>query len=1123
MREQAMTRLIKGRTIVRTLLLAGAATVSFAAAGAHAQGSQVKHYNIPAGDAGASIQTLARQAGIQVMAPQADLRGVRTARVSGDFTVTQALQHMLAGTNLQVVTQDGAVIVRKRTIAAAGGGGASEPQDVAEEVPTEEEQQIIVTGTRIERAGVDTIQAATVTDEEEIDRRAYTNVIQALADTPGFAPPANSQIGTSQGNLGIAQSFSNFFGLGSQRTLTLVNGRRFVSSNTVSGTGGATAPGSQVDVNLIPVGLVERIETVAIGGAPVYGSDAISGTVNFILKKDYEGIELTGQASISDRGDAANQVLRGMVGKNFFDGRANIVLSAEYVRQEGMVLHERFPALALLPTATAANRTDGIAGLTPVEQVFAFMTEGGLPFRSGTLPSDATLLTTTGATVASGGIPVQFGPDGSLIPFNRGARYNGDSGGLLRNGGDGVNPADHALLLSPNDRIVANAIANFDVTENINLFFEGSYAHTSGTKLSDLFQFAAPGGAGGPSITFAADNPFLSSQARSVLATNGITGSQTFRFNRNLNDVADSQPAMTELDVWRVVVGAEGDFSLWGEKMNWDVAYNFGRSKNTSEFNQINQARFLAAIDVVSTGGAIQCRSGGSCIPLNLFGQNAFSPEAAAAVIDKGIGISTNELEEITANVGGRLPFGIAEPISFSVGYAHRSESGSFDGNAIINGGLSLLGGGVAFPDAPKRGFKTNEVYGETVIPLVDDEMGLPLIKVLEFEGAVRYVDHSVSGGDMTWSAGGRLRPRFGDLSEGLTLRGVFTHAIRSPSIVELFLNPTPVARGANDVCAPGRVGAGLNPTARLANCTAALAAVGAPPPSGTGTLFAPTTNVASPFGTVGGNPNLDNEKADSWSVGLVWQPSFIPRLRINVDYSEIKVNGAISRFTLITAQAACYDSANYPNEPACAAFSRLTAAQAAAQTAATGRNRVAGDIADGYAETYFNSSVLDFAGIIGEIDYRIPIGNFMGGSEEGALRFNAKAFHIKHFRSQTSPATAVVDSAGTVGTPSWRVNGRIGISADPIDFDVNVIWNDNVVLDPAATIEDISPEINNVPSYALVNASLGFRIGESFNLQFAVRNLFDKGVPFPGVVNRSYGVFDPIGRTYTATATARF
>ena len=1125
-----MTRAGPRQKALRTGLMAGVAFALLCSAPAFAQERQ--RFNLGAGNAAERVQALAIRSGVQVIAPSADLAGVRTRAVVGEYTPVEALRRMLDGTGLQVATGSGGTLVVTRAAAAGPGGpeaGSAAPLQASGETAADvaqDQQTVFVTGTRIVREGVDTIRSATVTDEAEFERRAYTNVIQALSDTPGFAAPANSQVQTTQSALGVAQSFSNFFGLGSQRTLTLVNGRRFVSSNTVSGSGAAVSPGSQVDLNLINVGLVERAETVAIGGAPIYGSDAIAGTVNVILKDDYEGLELTGQASISDRGDAANQAVRGLFGHNFMEGRGNIVVGAEYVRQESIILSDRFPRLALLGTENAADRTDGLPALTPIEQVFALMTEGGLPFVAGAVPSDAALITANGEDASDTNLPLQFGTGGVLIPFVRGARYFGDSGGLLRNGGQGLNPADHTNLVAPNERYLVNALGNFDATDNINLFFEGSYAHTEATELSELFQFAAPG-IGGPLLTFNIDNPFLPAETRDILLANGVTS--TFRLNRNLNDIADSQPTVTELDVWRIVVGARGGFDLWDETINWDVAYNYGHSRNRSELNQINLERFLAAIDVVAdASGNIACRSGGSCIPLNIFGEGSFTPAAAAAVIDQGVGISENALEEITANIGGRLPFGIAEPIAFSIGYAHRTENGSFTGNDVINNGLSLLAPlgapppwPVAFPDAPERGFNTDEVYAEAVVPIVDDEMEWPVVRRLEFEGAARYVSHSIAGGAVTWSAGGRLEPRIGRITDGLMIRGVFTHAIRSPSIVELFLNSTPVARAGNDLCAPSRIDQGLNPAVRRANCTAALAAVGVNDPA----AFMPTTNGASPFGVIGGNPDLDNEEADSWSVGFVWQPPAIPRLRVNVDYTEIDLTGAITRFALGTAQAACYDSPNFPDEGACDAFRRLTAEEAAAQSASSGRTRIAGDIADGYLESYFNSQRIDFAGIIGEVDYRVPVPNFVAGADSGpgAIRFNLKVFHISRFRTQASGAAPVIESAGTLGTPEWRISGRLGFVFDPFDLDINVIWTDRTVLDLTATDEDIAPEINNVPSYTLVNTALGVRLEENFFLQFSVRNLFDREVPFPGVVQQAYGIFDPIGRTYTATATVRF
>lgn len=1082
------------------MFLAGAAIASLGASivATPARAQAARQYSVPAGDAGDAVQTIAQQSGLQVIAPAADLAGVRTNAIKGSFSAVEALRRMFAGTGLEVLqTQGGTVMVRR--VAATPAAQTTAPE---QETPAASED-VVVTGSRILRPGFDTLQAATSTDAEEIERRSYTNVLEALQDTPGFAPAASSQIGTSQGTLGIAQSFANFFGLGSQRTLSLVNGRRFVSSNTVSGSGGSTSPGSQVDLNLIPVGLIERVETVAIGGAPVYGSDAIAGTVNVILKEKYEGFQLTGQASVSERGDAANQMVRAMVGKNFAGGRGNIVVGAEYVRQEGMLLGRRFP-FRFLTSSGNTNPNDGISSLMVVNDLrYAPLTDGGLPYIAG-VPMPGTYI------VDAAGSPLQFGTNGDLVPFKLGAPFFGSSiQGIpvYADGGDGMNPAKFTSLLSPNERYLFNLNANFDVTDDINFFVEGSYAHTSGTKLSDLFQFAAPGILGGPALSISVNNPFLTQQARAVLAANGITN--TFRLNRNFNDVVDRFPANSTFDVFRIVAGLKGDFKLGSESWNWDVSYNYGQSRNRSEFNSINLTRLQNALNATST---TTCAVGGACVPINIFGEGAASDAAVNYVLDRGVGIGKNSMEVFSGNLSGTLPFGIAGPISVGIGYEHRREAGSFEGDAILNGGLTLLNGAIAYPDAPEGSFNTDEFYGEAIVPLLNDEMNLPFIKAFQAEGAIRYVDHSVSGGDITWSGGARMQTRL----DGLTLRGVYTRAIRNPSLVELFLNTTPVARNANDVCAASRVGAGPNPATRLANCTAALAAVGGPAPG----QFQPTTSGASPFGEVGGNRELENEKARSWSLGLVYQPPSIRNLRLSIDYSRIRLANAISRFDLGAAQAACYDSPNYPNESACGAFRRLNAAQAAAQSAATGRQRIAGDIADGYQESYYNSALLDFAGFIGEINYAFAVPN-IAGSEPGQLRLGLKAFYIDYFRNQASGGSPVIEGAGTVGSPRWDVNGRIGYSFDPFDWDVQVLWSSKTVGSRTATIENTP--VNDYPSYTLVNTTLSARVTDNFSLQFTVRNLFDRAVPYSATVTRTFGVFDPIGRTFTARAAVSF
>jgi outer membrane receptor protein involved in Fe transport len=192
-----------------------------------------------------------------------------------------------------------------------------------------DDQDIVVTGSRIPRPNLDTGQPTIVIDSKLVDQRGYTNIADALKAIPSFGVPGSSRVGGQAGSFGSGQNFVDFFGLGSQRTLTLINGRRFVSSNSAS-IFGPTDPGVQVDFNVIPTILLDRVETIAVGGAPIYGSDAIAGTINVITKRKFTGIQLDTQYGVSERGDGRDYRVRGLAGFNFADGRGNIMIACEY-------------------------------------------------------------------------------------------------------------------------------------------------------------------------------------------------------------------------------------------------------------------------------------------------------------------------------------------------------------------------------------------------------------------------------------------------------------------------------------------------------------------------------------------------------------------------------------------------------------------------------------------------------------------------------------------------------------------------------------------------------------------------------------------------------------------------
>jgi len=1098
----------ESRNEARAALMAGAAATMLWAAPAMSQERQ--RYSIPSGDAAQTVQRLAVQSGVQVMAPDADLSGVKTNAVSGNYTPFEALRLMLANKGLEVVQNaNGAVVIRRAQRAADTPAGVAA-------APVSADPEIVVTGSRIERAGFDTLQAATVDDAELIRKRGFLNVAEALESNPLFGTSDSSGVGGNQSVNGTGQRFVDMFSLGSQRTLTLVNGRRFVSANSAAAGGNAPA-GSQVDLNLIPAGLVERVETIAIGGAPIYGSDAIAGTVNIILKRDFEGFQASALAGVGEDGASSRYSIRGLAGANFADGRGNVVAGIEYTKQSGLLYGDRFGGFkSSVPNPANGSATDGLPAQLIVDDYrLPYLTQGGLPY-SGPIPHGSYIRDAQGRLL-------QFGPGGDLVVFNLGEVAQQQSAGALgiiptvTKGGDGLSPADYTSLLTPTHRVLANLNAHFDINDNVQVFFEGAYAHSKVVRLSDLTSLSAPGLIGGPRLTFSIDNAFLSDQARSILQANGLT---TFNLNRNLNDVVQRIPQQTVQDMFRGVGGIEGSFDVGGERWKWDVSFNYGRIRNKSRVTYVDPARLVAAANAVETAdGRIIC--GGAapagCVPINLFGFGAPSDEAVDYVTNIGRSRSTNTQTVLTANLGGKLPFGVSsERIAFNIGAERRTEKAVFDPDAVLRAGNILIGSGNgAF--APVSGkFDTKEVYGELVIPLISSEQDFPLIRVAELDGSVRYVDHSIAGGALTWSAGGRLSPRLGGIFDGLTIRGVYTRAIRSPAINELFLGSSPTTNTIADPCSNANYNRGNNAAVRAQNCAAALAAVGAPMPA----AFVPTTNGRSVAGTVSGNANLDNEKAKSWSAGFVYQPSALRGLRLAADWTDIRLNGGIENLAINSLLASCYDSSEFPNSGACGSFRRLTAADIASGNGTGGINRAVGDIANGFSTGFVNTSKLHFAGLIIAADYEVAIGGAGDGSETG-FRLGTKIFYTDRYSQTLFPGQPTIEAAGAVNFPKWRVQTNIGATVGAADIDFQVLWRSKTKIDTLKTSEDSL--VNDVPAYTLVNGTLGFQVEDRFRIQMIVNNIFDRDVPYAAVAYNRYTGFDILGRSYLVSATASF
>jgi len=1026
-----------------------------------------------------------------------------------------------------------AISVASPAIAQGAPTAADESSDTAASGET-----IVVTGSRIARANFDTVEPSVVVQSTDIEARGFETLGQALNEQPSFGVPGNSPIGAQSG-LGQGQSFVNFLGLGSQRTLTLVNGRRFVSSNT-SSIFGPTGAGSQVDLNIIPTKLLDRIETIAVGGAPIYGADAISGTINVILKQDYEGLEIDGQYGISDRGDGQNYRVRALAGQNFGDGRGNITFAGEYNKSKGLTGVDRSFYSSGLFFGNASDPTSIFSQELYRDRRIPAISDSGIPMVGGDFiplsPEQELLFFGTnglnfGVQNASGA-QLRFDENGNLIPIDFG-RYAGAPGsfGVDFEGGNGFSLVPTTNLLSETRRYSAILTTKYELTDSVRFFGEAWYSNSKGRNLRDQpvynsALFANAGDADG-NLIMSVDNPFLTPAARAAIIdainnnplsdlNSGAPSQDYFYLARANTDLATGN-STGEVEVMRFVGGFDGSFDLLAGTWNWEVVGNYGRSKTTSESREIIQQNFLNAIDAVAgPGGTITCRAGvvnspfpsinPNCTPINLFGTGRNSQAALDYITAIANPRSINKQKDFTASLSGplfKLPGG---DFSIAIGYEHREESQKFDPGAFFYGAddpdpLTDENGdgdptndrvpyGRSVPILPVNGkFNTDEISGEFLAQIISPSTD-SFIDLLEVKGAVRYVDHSLAGSDWTWTLGGRL-----GIVPDFTIRGNFTRAIRAPAITELF-NPSSTFFGfAVDPCDQANLGNGPAPTTRQANCAA----------DGLPANFSSLSNSASFLQAIEGNPVLKNEKADSWTIGAVFAPSFIPRLRASVDWVDIKLTDAITDGGAGTILANCYDSTDFPNAANCARFTRDASGQI-----------------DFVEVQYLNLADMRYKGLLGSVDYRVPT-PFLGA--ESQVSFSLSYQYMDELSTRADPGSARTQQDGGIGYSKHKGVLTVNYTEPSFGVFTQLSYIGKAKIDPEVADDYYPDGLNNLPSVVFVNVGANVSIADRFDLHFTVDNLFDKQPPYPypasgGSITYFRGV---LGRYFRLGASVSF
>jgi len=728
--------------------------------------------------------------------------------------------------------------------AAVMAASAASAQD---NVQAQALEEIVVTGTRLQASGFTTPTPVTVQGAAKIQERAKVNIADALNELPSFQPtqgPSQAQKNASSTQGGNTLDLR---GLGSSRTLVMLDGHRFISP----------------DVSNIPTNLLDRVEVVTGGASAQYGSDAVAGVVNFILNDRLEGIRLNAQYGFSQRGDAKEPAVSAAFGHSFADGKIHMIVGADWSKNDGVdSQYER----------GWGRREPGVVGL-PVGRA------AGLPANLLTDYAQWSSMTTGGVVNAGPLRGLAFGPGGSTYPFEYGSPLGTNNMvGSATNPNYGLTSTSQQRLLNPTRRLATLARFNFEVTPDTTLTLEGAYSRNQ-VRTDSSFSIRTSEASIGQ-IPILATNPYLPASVAAQIAATGSTisvgGVQTpgFMLGR-LNTDLGQWGAIVTNNVYRGVASVKS--RIWRD---WTLDAYFQYSEVSQDNNAFpaNVARYYQAAYAVRDplSGDIVCGptatnpyflsknaaqqatlnqniangstfGRGSCVPLNPFGpDNNAGAEAYIRANYKQL-VSTRQLVG-SASISGS-PFETwAGPVSLAFGGEWRRDSAEQNGDQV-----SLNGGYYEFNPTPLKGSSgVYEGFAEIGVPLMADSAWG---RALDFNGAVRRTHYQYSGWVTTWKAGGAYEP-----TDWLRLRVTQSRDIRAPSIGNLF----------------GQGGGAQWPVSvRLADGS---------------------TITTSVQGATNGSLDVKPEVANTFTGGFVLAPKWglLDGLRISVDYFNIKVNGTI-------------------------------------------------------------------------------------------------------------------------------------------------------------------------------------------------------------------------------------
>ncbi|MGB6317361.1 MAG: TonB-dependent receptor [Litorimonas sp.] len=982
--------------------------------------------------------------------------------------------------------------------------------------PASAEDEVVVTGSRI-AADPETTAANPVVaiDGADLLDTGRIDIGQTLREVPalqGSAPGALSALqaaDTDDADLGL--SLLNLRNLGVERTLVLQNGRRHVP-----GTAGQAA----VDVTAIPALLIERSEVLTGGASSIYGADAVSGVVNFVLRdaRSFDGIEANIRGGVSGEGDAEEVFIGAATGLGFFEDRGRLVVAGEYAKSEEIFGFDRdFAGSGLFGQVPNTPALAAQLGINP-NAANTYLPNITLPISSaggvialgeaGTFPSAFVGVAGNAPgpypTIGSNGIStIQYFDGTNLRAYNAGDIF---IDAFNASGGDAVpTTPDVELLLPDTERYSINALGELDLNDKVTAFFEAKYVNSKSIDSIQVNGF-------NDDLPIALDNPFIPAQLRAQLDSliaEGIT--PEIAVSRDVLDDGARPLVEADRDTVRLVVGFKGDLS---DTFGYEISYNYGETTaDITNGNTRLEDRFFAALDAVvdPATGNIVCRSSldpsaippvspfpfyggdpfatfqagdGQCQPINIFGPNSIDEAGRDFAFVDTFDRTEARQESVLALVSGdtsdflNLPAG---PLGVAVGFEWREEFTSFTPDPRDTAGLTFgsVSGG---PTSPASGeISVYEVFGEVRVPLLAD---MPFAELLEVSASGRYSDYNTSGGTETYSLSARYQP-----VEALTLRGTYAEAIRAPNIGELFNPQQPATLGATaDPCNPQFIGAGTQ--FREANC---LALVGAG-------FNSADFNSAFVSGVSGGNPNLNPEEAETYTLGAVLNGSslggFFEPFVATVDYYNISIDGAIAALGAFAIASNCVDLPDL-NNPFCDQIVR-------------GPN---GNIVD-FASGQVNLGALETEGVDFAIRYGFDLPNEYG---ELDLGFAGTYFIDRIITPDSAQPTTVSREIGTFGEPEWILTGSANYSWSDLSLGWTVRYESDQLL-PGISNEDIesNPDFAdpfNTGDSFVHDFDVGYRVNDNLSVYGGVLNVADRA-PYLSSLVRPVG---PRGRFFFA------